>query len=179
MAEHKIHCPSCAQHLSVPEELAGQLIDCPSCKKPMTLPDYAHAFDEEEEWAEEPSRQSPALMVGIVAGVLVFAGVGFFLLKGPDQSAPGPEVASLTVTQSNPSNLAPPNLDDEKAGSTKQQQEMMPYGMPGGASAPGNPVGIMNTTASIERSFLSVFAFKQRYHFAGTTDETIKGIHAD
>ncbi|MCH2381960.1 MAG: hypothetical protein MK290_04520 [Pedosphaera sp.] len=140
----------------MPEELAGQLIDCPSCKKPMTLPDYAHAFDEEEEWAEEPSRQSPALMVGIVAGVLVFAGVGFFLLKGPDQSATGPEVASLTVTQSNPSNLAPPNLDDEKAGSTKQQQEMMPYGMPGGASAPGNPVGIMNTTASIERSFLSV-----------------------
>ena len=162
MAEYKINCPSCAQHLSVPEELAGQLIDCPSCKKPMTLPDYAHAFDEEEEWAEEPSRQSPALMVGIVAGVLVFAGVGFFLLKGPDQSATGPEIASLTVTQSNPSNLAPPNLDDEKAGSTKQQQEMMPYGMPGGASAPGNPVGIMNpygimnTTASIERSFLSV-----------------------
>ena len=156
MAEHKINCPSCAQHLSVPEELAGQLIDCPSCKKPMTIPDYAHAFDEEEEWAEEPSRQSPALMVGIVAGVLVFAGVGFFLLKGPDQSATGPEVASLTITQSNPSNLAPPNLDDEKAGSTKQQQEMLPNGMPGGASAPGNPGGIMNTTASIERSVLSV-----------------------
>ena len=38
MAEHKIHCPSCAQHLSVPEELAGQQIDCPSCNKPMTLP---------------------------------------------------------------------------------------------------------------------------------------------
>ena len=162
-----MHCARWGEDDRGPGERAGKRIDCPSCKKPMTRPDDAHACDEEEEWAEEPARQSPALMVGIVAGVLVFAGVGFFLLKGPDQSAPGPEVASLTVTQSNPSNLAPPNLDDEKAGSTKQQQEMMPYGMPGGASAPGNPVGIMNTTASIERSFLSVFAFKQRYHFAG------------
>ena len=38
MAEHKINCPGCDQHLSVPEELAGQQIDCPSCSKPMTVP---------------------------------------------------------------------------------------------------------------------------------------------
>lgn len=116
MAEHKINCPSCAQHLAVPEELAGQQIDCPSCKKPMTIPDYAHAFDEaEEERAEESSsRKSPALIVGIAAGVLVFGGVGFFLLKGSDQSAAGPEVASL------------PTTEDEKAGSTGQKLGAMP-----------------------------------------------------
>ncbi len=99
MAEYKIHCPSCAQHLSVPEELAGQLIDCPSCNKPMTLPDYAHAFDEEEEERAEEPRQSPALIVGIVAGVLVFGGLGVFLLMGPDKPADEPEVATLPATQ--------------------------------------------------------------------------------
>ena len=105
MPEHKIHCPSCGQHLAVPEELAGQQIDCPSCNKPMTLPDYAHAFDEEEEERAEEPRQSPALIAGIVAGVLVFGGLGVFLLMGPDKPADEPEVASLTVTQSNPSNV--------------------------------------------------------------------------
>ena len=72
MPEHKIHCPSCEQHLAVPEELAGEKIDCPACNKPMAIPDFAHAFDEPEE--EEPagessSRKSPALIAGI-AGVV-------------------------------------------------------------------------------------------------------------
>ena len=98
MAEHKINCPSCAQHLAVPEELAGQQIDCPSCNKPMTLPDYAHAFDEEEEeWAEEP-RQSPALIVGIVAGVLVVGVIGFFSLRGQDHSGDGQQTATINKT---------------------------------------------------------------------------------
>ena len=121
MAEHKIHCPSCAQHLSVPEELAGQLIDCPSCNKPMTLPDFAHAFDEAEEERIEEPRQSPALIVGIVAGVLVFGGLGVFLLIGPDKPADEPEVATLPATQT-----TLPNPGDERGDSTGQQLGAMP-----------------------------------------------------
>lgn len=131
MAEHKIHCPSCAQHLSVPEELAGQLIDCPSCNKPMTLPDYAHAFDEEEEERAEEPRQSPALIVGIVAGVLVFGGLGVFLLMGPDKPADEPEVATLPATQT-----TLPNPWDERGDSTGQLGAM-----PGMELDPNDPFG--------------------------------------
>ena len=74
MAEHKINCPNCAQHLAVPEELAGQQIDCPSCNKPMTLPSDTF-YEKEDERIEEP-RQSPALIVGIVAGVCSRAVIG-------------------------------------------------------------------------------------------------------
>ena len=49
MAEHKINCPGCDQHLSVPEELAGQKIDCPSCSKPMTVPAFAEVEEDDEE----------------------------------------------------------------------------------------------------------------------------------
>ena len=110
MAEHKIHCPSCAQHLSVPEELAGQLIDCPSCNKPMSIPDFAHAFDEEEERiGESPSRKSPALIAGIVAGVLVVGAIGFFLLSGKDHSGDGQQTATINKTatpETNPETTA-------------------------------------------------------------------------
>jgi hypothetical protein len=137
MAEHKIHCPSCAQHLSVPEELAGQLIDCPSCNKPMTLPDYAHAFDEEEEERAEEPRQSPALIVGIVAGVLVFGGLGVFLLMGPDKPADEPEVAILPATQT-----TLPNPGDERGDSTGQQLLGAILGaMPGMELDPNDPFG--------------------------------------
>ena len=132
MPEHKIHCPSCAQHLSVPEELAGQRIDCPSCNKPMTLPDFAHAFDEAEEERIEEPRQSPALIVGIVAGVLVFGGLGVFLLIGPDKPADEPEVATLPATQT-----TLPNPGDERAGSTGQQ----PGTIPGMELDPNDPFG--------------------------------------
>ncbi|SVA63675.1 uncharacterized protein METZ01_LOCUS116529, partial [marine metagenome] len=99
MPEHKIHCPSCAQHLSVPEELAGQQLDCPSCNKPMNIPDFAHAFDEEEERIREsPSRKSPALIAGIVAGVLVVGVIGFFALRGQDHSGYGQQTATINKT---------------------------------------------------------------------------------
>lgn len=108
MAEHKIHCPSCDQHLAVPEELAGQKIDCPACNKPLAIPDFAHTFDEPEE--EEPageSRQSPALIAGIVAGVLLFGGLGVYLLMGPGDSADEPEVATRPATQTIPPSPEP------------------------------------------------------------------------
>ena len=99
MAEHKIHCPSCTQHISVPEELAGQLIDCPSCNQPMSIPDFAHAFDEEEERiGESPSRKSPALIAGIVAGVLAMGAIGFFALSGKDHSGDGQQTATINKT---------------------------------------------------------------------------------
>jgi len=34
----KIPCPSCSQHLDIPEELAGQTIDCPACKARLAVP---------------------------------------------------------------------------------------------------------------------------------------------
>jgi hypothetical protein len=119
----------------VPEELAGQQIDCPSCKKPMTLPNFAHAFDEaEKERAEESSsRKSPALIAGIGGGVLVFGGVGVFLLMGPDKPADEPEVATLPATQTT---LSSP--EDERAGSTGQQ----PGTMPGMEFDPNDPFGM-------------------------------------
>ena len=97
MPEHKIHCPSCDQHLAVPEELAGQKIDCPACNHPLSIPDFAHTFEESEE--EEPageSRQSPALIAGIVAGVLLFGGLGVYLLMGSGDSANEQQVATQT-----------------------------------------------------------------------------------
>ena len=127
MAEHKINCPNCAQHLAVPEELAGQQIDCPSCNKPMTLPGDADAFYEKEDERIEEPHQSPALIVGIVAGVLVFGGVGVFLLMGQDQPADEPEVATL------------PSAEDKSAGSTGQQ----PGATPGMELDPNDPFGGM------------------------------------
>jgi len=127
MAEHKINCPNCAQHLAVPEELAGQQIDCPSCNKPMTLPGDTDAFYEKEDERIEEPRQSPALIVGIVAGVLVFGGVGVFLLMGQDQPADEPEVATL------------PSAEDKSAGSTGQQ----PGATPGMELDPNDPFGGM------------------------------------
>jgi len=87
MPEHKIHCPSCDQHLAVPEELGGQKIDCPACNKPLAIPDFAHAFDEPEEEeppAESPSRKSPALIAGIAGVVLIMGAIGLFALSGND-----------------------------------------------------------------------------------------------
>ena len=127
MAEHKINCPNCAQHLAVPEELAGQQIDCPSCNKPMTLPGDTDAFYEKEDERIEEPRQSPALIVGIVAGVLVFGGVGVFLLMGQNQPADEPEVATL------------PSAEDKSAGSTGQQ----PGATPGMELDPNDPFGGM------------------------------------
>jgi len=97
MPEHKIHCPSCDQHLAVPEELAGQLIDCPACNKPLAIPDFTHAFDEPEE--EEPagessSRKSPALIAGVAGVVLIAGAVGLFALRGQAPPEDGPATAA-------------------------------------------------------------------------------------
>ncbi|MDP6251435.1 MAG: hypothetical protein QGI20_05785 [Verrucomicrobiota bacterium] len=114
MPEHKIHCPSCAQHLSVPEELAGQRIDCPSCNKPMTLPDFAQAFDEpeEEEPAEEsPSRKSPALIAGIAGVVLIAGAIGFLALNEKDQSEEEQQTSAIDKTD-------PPEINPETTAKT-------------------------------------------------------------
>ncbi len=37
----KIPCPSCNQHLDIPEELAGQTIDCPVCNESLIAPEAA------------------------------------------------------------------------------------------------------------------------------------------
>ena len=114
MPEHKIHCPSCAQHLSVPEELAGQRIDCPSCNKSMTLPDFAQAFDEpeEEEPAEEsPSRKSPALIAGIAGVVLIAGAIGFLALNEKDQSEEEQQTSAIDKTD-------PPEINPETTAKT-------------------------------------------------------------
>ena len=84
MAEHKINCPGCDQHLSVPEELAGQQIDCPSCSKPMTVPAFAEVEEDDEEWVEESTPKSSKIIVGIAAGVAVLGVVAFIALGGDD-----------------------------------------------------------------------------------------------
>lgn len=38
MSDIKFNCPSCAQSLEAPPDMAGQLIDCPSCKKTIEIP---------------------------------------------------------------------------------------------------------------------------------------------
>ncbi len=148
MPEHKIHCPSCDQHLAVPEELGGQKIDCPACNKPLAIPDFAHAFDEPEEEPTGESRQSPALIAGIVAGVLLFGGLGVYLLMGPGDSADEPEVATRPATQT-----TLPNPGDERAGSTGQQ----PGTIPEMESDPNDPFGIM---AEHRKNILETFGMK-------------------
>lgn len=111
MAEHKITCPGCEQHISVPEEMAGQRIDCPSCRKPMTIPTFAAVevdAEDEEEWVEEPSRQSSKLIVGIAAGILVLGVVAFTIFRGGDSPSNEPELASTVSSKNEPTDSDPP-----------------------------------------------------------------------
>ena len=87
MAEHKINCPGCDQHLSVPEELAGQQIDCPSCSKPMTVPAFAEVEEDDEEWVEESTPKSSKIIVGIAAGVAVLGVVHSHAKCNPEEVA--------------------------------------------------------------------------------------------
>ena len=89
MAEHKINCPGCDQHLSVPEELAGQKIDCPSCSKPMTVPAFAEVEEDDEEWVEESTPKSSKIIVGIAAGVVVLGVVAILTLSGNPEEVAG------------------------------------------------------------------------------------------
>ncbi len=34
----EFNCPHCAQQLSAPDEMAGQIINCPTCNKPLEIP---------------------------------------------------------------------------------------------------------------------------------------------
>jgi len=42
MADIKIQCPHCSQHLDAPSEMAGQEIDCPACGGRMVIPAARH-----------------------------------------------------------------------------------------------------------------------------------------
>ena len=114
MPEHKIHCPSCDQHLAVAEELAGEKIDCPACNKPLTLPDFAHAFDEpeEEEPAEEKSsRKSTTLIAGIAGVVLIAGAIGFFALNEKDHTKKEQQTSAIDKTD-------PPEINPETTAKT-------------------------------------------------------------
>ena len=71
---------------------------------------------------------SAGVCKGIVAGVLVFGGVGVFLLMGQDQPADEPEVATL------------PSAGDKSAGSTGQHPGATPGYDKGYTRVPGYEV---------------------------------------
>jgi len=112
MAEHKINCPGCDQHLSVPEELAGQQIDCPSCSKPMTVPAFAEVEEDDEEWVEESTPKSSKLIVGIAAGIAVLGVVAFLTISGNPEE----------LADANPVKPPVENPTTEKLSSTPKQQ---------------------------------------------------------
>ena len=131
MPEHKIHCPSCDQHLAVAEELAGEKIDCPACNKPLTLPDFAHAFDEpeEEEPAEEKSsRKSTTLIAGIAGVVLIAGAIGFFALNEKDQLEEEQQTATINKT-------ATPETNPETTTKNYATWEELQGGQPSGRMA--------------------------------------------
>ena len=99
MAELKINCPGCDQHLSVPEELAGQQIDCPSCNTPMIVPKFAEVEEDDEEWVEESTPKSSKLIVGIAAGIAVLGVVAFIALGGDDSQEEGARLRGNSVSQ--------------------------------------------------------------------------------
>jgi len=113
MAELKINCPGCDQHLSVPEELAGQQIDCPSCSKPMTVPAFAEVDEDDEEWwVEESTSKSSKLIVGITAGIAMLGVVAFLTISGNPEE----------LADANPVNPPGENPTTEKLSSTPKQQ---------------------------------------------------------
>ena len=113
MAELKINCPGCDQHLSVPEELAGQQIDCPSCSKPMTVPAFAEVDEDDEEWwVEESTSKSSKLIVGIAAGITMLGVVAFLTISGNPEE----------LADANPVNPPVENPTTEKLSSTPKQQ---------------------------------------------------------
>ena len=114
MAEHKINCPGCDQHLSVPEELAGQQIDCPSCSKPMTVPTFAEVGEDDEEWVEDSTPESSKLIVGIAAGVAVLGVVAFIALGGDDSQEEEPELATPVGMTNEPPPVPTSEITKEK-----------------------------------------------------------------
>ena len=131
MAEHKINCPGCDQHLSVPEELAGQQIDCPSCSKPMTVPAFAEVEEEDEEWVEEYTPKSSKIIVGIAAWVAVLGVVAFIALGGDDSQEDEPELATpVGMTNEPPRSVPTPEITKEKDNEIEKIKERLAKGEP-------------------------------------------------
>ena len=131
MAKHKINCPGCDQHLSVPEELAGQRIDCPSCSKPMTVPAFAEVEEDDEEWVEESTPKSSKIIVGIAAWVAVLGVVAFIALGGDDSQEDEPELATpVGMTNEPPRSVPTPEITKEKDNEIEKIKERLAKGEP-------------------------------------------------
>ena len=97
-----VECPDCFAALNVPEKLAGKTIKCPDCSSPVFVPsDEPEEDDRPRERrprpaprrADPPPRKrraaqkgSSQLLLGVVAGVVVIAGVtvgAVYLARGP------------------------------------------------------------------------------------------------
>lgn len=57
MSDLKVACPHCGQHLEVPEDMLGTLIDCPSCHASMQLPTATEVAAQQ---VPAPAAQPPA-----------------------------------------------------------------------------------------------------------------------
>jgi len=131
MAEHKINCPVCDQHLSVPKELAGQQIDCPSCSKPMTVPAFAEVEEDDEEWVEESTPKSSKLIVGIAAGIAVLGVVAFIALGGDDSQEDEPELATpVGMTNEPPRSVPTSEITKEKDNEIEKIKNRLTKGEP-------------------------------------------------
>ena len=131
MAEHKTNCPGCDQHLSVPEELAGQQIDCPSCSKPMTVPTFTEVGEDDEEWVEDSTPESSKLIVGIAAGIAVLGVVAFIALGGDDSQEEEPELATpVGMTNEPPSSVPTSEITKEKDSEIEKIKDRLAKGEP-------------------------------------------------
>ena len=140
MAEHKINCPTCDQHLSVPEELAGQQIDCPSCSKPMTVRAFAEVEEDDEEWVEESNPKSSKLIVGIAAGIAVLGVVAFLSISGNPEELADANPADPPVE--NPTTEKPPSAPKQQAKTaTEIDKKLFNVISKSALIANGNPTG--------------------------------------
>jgi ankyrin repeat protein len=131
MAEHKINCPGCDQHLSVPEELAGQQIDCPSCSKTMTVPTFTEVGEDDEEWVEDSTPESSKLIVGIAAGIAVLGVVAFIALGGDDSQEEEPELATpVGMTNEPPRSVPTSEITKEKDSEIEKIKDRLAKGEP-------------------------------------------------
>ena len=131
MAELKINCPGCDQHLSVPEELAGQQIDCPSCNTPMIVPKFAEVEEDDEEWVEESTPKYSKFIVGIAAGIAVLGLVAFIALGGDDSQEDEPELATpVGMTNEPPRSVPTSEITMEKDNEIEKIKERLAKGKP-------------------------------------------------
>lgn len=126
MSEFKFACPICGQHITADSGLSGSELDCPTCFRRIVVPQSSgeskFVLSASEVNVRRRSGPIPTsatvsrprkgklrifpILAGVIAGVLVFAGISFLLLKtksNPVETGSSSTAESSTVRRSMPS----------------------------------------------------------------------------